>query len=239
MDIKSRRSTPIAIVGMASHLPDSRTLFDFWNNIQNKKDSITDNLGWDGYWKKEDFYDPDTSNKEKTYAYKGGWIPPIDFDPVEFKLPPNMLDSISTAQLFSLYVAKQALRDAGIIGDENNLVDREKVGVILGGAGNGNTSFSLAARQQAPYLKEIMTSAGLPEYVVNDVIQRLLDQYLEWNEDSFPGFLGNVACGRISSYFDLGGTSNMVDAACASSLAAVKAAVGELAEGSFSTLCLF
>ena len=232
MDIKSRRSTPIAIVGMASHLPDSRTLFDFWNNIQNKKDSITDNLGWDGYWKKEDFYDPDTSNKDKTYAYKGGWIPPIDFDPVEFKLPPNMLDSISTAQLFSLYVAKQALRDAGIIGDENNLVDREKVGVILGGAGNGNTSFSLAARQQAPYLKEIMTSAGLPEYVVNDVIQRLLDQYLEWNEDSFPGFLGNVACGRISSYFDLGGTSNMVDAACASSLAAVKAAVGELAEGS-------
>lgn len=232
MDINLRRPVPIAIVGMASHFPDSRSLFDFWNNIRDKKDSITDNLGWEGYWRKEAFYDPDTTNKEKTYAYKGGWIPPIDFDPVEFKLPPNMLDSISTAQLFSLYVAKKAFVDAGIVGNENSRVDREKIGVILGGAGNGNTSFSLAARQQAPYLKEIMRNAGLPDYVVEDIVDRLLDQYLEWNEDSFPGFLGNVACGRISSYFDLGGTSNMVDAACASSLAAIKAAVGELAEGS-------
>ncbi len=232
MDVKLPKSPPIAIVGMASHFPDAVTLFDFWKNINQKRDSITDNTGRDGYWDKEIFYDPDPNCPDKTYAYKAGWIPPIDFDPVEFKLPPMILDSISTAQLFSLHVAKKVLQDASIIGTDNCQVDHDKVGVILGGAGNGNTSFSLAARQQAPYLKAIIKNSGLPGYVADDIVDRLLDQYLEWNEDSFPGFLGNVACGRISSFFDLGGTSNMVDAACASSLAAVKSSIGELADGS-------
>ncbi|MFT5757025.1 MAG: acyl transferase domain-containing protein [Alteromonadaceae bacterium] len=232
MESKVRSIKPVAIVGMASHFPGATSLFDFWNNIQNKTDSVSDNLGLDGYWKKEDFYEPNSKDKDKTYAHKAGWIPPIDFDPVEFKLPPNMVESISTAQLFALHVAKKALLDARIIGDNPIAVNKQKVGVILGGGGNGNTSFMLAARQQAPFVKNILSNSGLPDYVVDDVIDRLLHQYLEWNEDSFPGFLGNVACGRISSCFDLGGTSNMVDAACASSLAAMKAAVSELDSGS-------
>ncbi|WP_102796139.1 type I polyketide synthase [Bowmanella denitrificans] len=232
MDTQRQSTQPIAIVGMASHFPDATDLFEFWRNIYSSKDSVTENLDFEGYWKKEDFYRPNSTDKDMTYAYKAGWIPPIDFDPVEFKLPPNMLESICTAQLFALHVAKQALLDARIIGDDPIEVDRSKVGVILGGAGNGNTSFMLAARQQTPFIREILGNMGLPEELVEEVVQRLLDQYLEWNEDSFPGFLGNVACGRISSFYDFGGTSNMVDAACASSLAAMKAAIGELQSGS-------
>lgn len=232
MDTQRTSVQPIAIVGMASHFPDARDLFEFWRNVYSHKDSVTENLNFDGYWRKEDFYRENSTDKDMTYAYKAGWIPPIDFDPMEFKLPPNMLESVCTAQLFALHVAKQALLDARIIGDDPIAVDRSKVGVILGGAGNGNTSFMLAARQQTPFIREILTSMGLPEPVVEDAIQRLLDQYLEWNEDSFPGFLGNVACGRISSFYDFGGTSNMVDAACASSLAAMKSAISELQSGS-------
>ncbi|MFK5894811.1 MAG: SDR family NAD(P)-dependent oxidoreductase [Pseudomonadota bacterium] len=233
-DKSKNGSQPIAIVGMASHFPDATTLYEFWNNIQTKKDSIVDVDSIDsiGYWKKDNYYDPDPTAEDKTYAYKAGFIPPIEFDPVKFKLPPLILNSISTAQLFSLYVAEKALADANLIDTSNNKVNREKIGVILGGAGNGNTSFSLAARQQAPYLKKIMSNAGLTDNISEDIIERLKNLYLEWNEDSFPGFLGNVACGRITSYFDLGGTSNMVDAACASSLAAMKAAIGELNDGS-------
>ncbi|ANE76720.1 Erythronolide synthase, modules 3 and 4 [Dickeya solani] len=226
-------SSDIAIVGMASHFPDTASLHDFWRNINGKKDSITDidTLPGDDYWYKDDFYHPDATQADKTYGHKAGFIQPIDFDPVEFKIPPAIVDSISTAQLFALYVAKQAMEDAGLVGD-GSLVDRDRIGVILGGSGNGNTSFSLAARQQAPYLRRIMVKSGLSEAVADDVINRVHDLYLEWNEDSFPGFLGNVACGRIASYFDLGGTSYMVDAACASSLAAIKSAVGELQSGS-------
>jgi acyl transferase domain-containing protein/NAD(P)-dependent dehydrogenase (short-subunit alcohol dehydrogenase family) len=53
----------------------------------------------------------------------------------------------------------------------------------------------------------------------------------EWTEDSFPGILMNVTAGRIANRLDLGGTNYTVDAACASSLAAVHLGVRELESG--------
>ena len=50
-------------------------------------------------------------------------------------------------------------------------------------------------------------------------------------EDSFPGVLANVIAGRIANRLDLGGANYTVDAACASSLAAVDLAVKELVTG--------
>jgi acyl transferase domain-containing protein len=43
-------------------------------------------------------------------------------------------------------------------------------------------------------------------------------------EDSFPGVLANVIAGRIANRLDLGGVNYTVDAACASSLAALDVA---------------
>src|SRR6202021_4091674 len=51
-------------------------------------------------------------------------------------------------------------------------------------------------------------------------------------EDSFGGLLLNVAAGRVANRFDLGGVNFTVDAACASSLAAIYNAVRELESGS-------
>ena len=50
-------------------------------------------------------------------------------------------------------------------------------------------------------------------------------------EDSFPGVLANVLAGRIANRLDLRGVNYTVDAACASSLAAVDVACKELASG--------
>ena len=55
--------------------------------------------------------------------------------------------------------------------------------------------------------------------------------YVGWNENAFPGAIGNVVAGRIANRLDLGGTNCIVDAACGSSLAAVNAAISELALG--------
>jgi len=55
--------------------------------------------------------------------------------------------------------------------------------------------------------------------------------YIPWNENSFPGMLGNVISGRVANRFDLGGINSVVDAACAASLSAIKMAVSELIEG--------
>ncbi len=60
----------------------------------------------------------------------------------------------------------------------------------------------------------------------------------EWTEDSFPGFLLNVAAGRVANRFDLGGANYTVDAACGSRLAAAALAVRELESGSADVVIL-
>jgi polyketide-type polyunsaturated fatty acid synthase PfaA len=227
------QNDPIAITGMACQFPEAGNLFEFWNNISDKKYSIQDIDTVDdlSYWDKKQHFDPDPKALDKTYAHQAGFIKPIDFDPIEFKIPPVLVESISAAQLFALHVAKQAVVDSGL-NQEYSQVNKDKVGVILGGSGNGNTSFSLLVRQQIAVFLRIARKCGTPDNIAKEISNRLYDTSLLWNEDSFPGFLGNVACGRIASHFDFGGTSNMVDAACASSHAAIKSAIYELRSGS-------
>src|SRR6185437_5851645 len=73
--------------------------------------------------------------------------------------------------------------------------------------------------------------AGVAANVAEDVVRRIGDSYVGWQENSFPGLLGNVVAGRIANRFDLCGTNCIVDAACASSLAALNLAALELASG--------
>ncbi|MDO9110294.1 MAG: beta-ketoacyl synthase N-terminal-like domain-containing protein, partial [Desulfatirhabdiaceae bacterium] len=59
-------------------------------------------------------------------------------------------------------------------------------------------------------------------------MERISSGFVPWQENSFPGLLGNVVAGRICNRLDLGGTNCVVDAACASSLSAVHLALMEL-----------
>ena len=62
-------------------------------------------------------------------------------------------------------------------------------------------------------------------------MRTIAESYVPWQENSFPGLLGNVVAGRISNRLDLSGTNCVVDAACASSFAAVHVALLELVSG--------
>ena len=59
----------------------------------------------------------------------------------------------------------------------------------------------------------------------------ITDSYVSWQENSFPGLLGNVVAGRIANRLDLSGTNTVCDAACASSLSAIHTAMMELETG--------
>ena len=89
----------------------------------------------------------------------------------------------------------------------------------------------LGARLGHPIWRRALKDAGVAEPVASEVVQRISDSYVGWQENSFPGLLGNVAAGRIANRLDLGGTNCVVDAACASSLGAVHLALMELAAG--------
>jgi len=219
------QQTPVAIIGMANIFPQAKNLREYWENIINKANCITDVPP--SRWAIEDYYDPNPSTPDKTYCKRGGFIPDIDFNPMEFGLPPNILEVTDVSQLLSLVVAKQALADAGY-GTDN--CHRERTGVILGVGGGQKLITPLTSRLQYPLWERVLKSSGLSDEETQKIIEKIKLGYIRWEENSFPGMLGNVIAGRIANRLDLGGINCVVDAACAGSLAALQMALSELTE---------
>ncbi|NQS91461.1 MAG: acyltransferase domain-containing protein, partial [Chloroflexi bacterium] len=227
MSTKLLQKTPIAIIGQAAVFAKADSLTTYWDNILNKIDGITEVPP--SRWNTDDYYDPDPSAEDKTYCKRGGFIPDIDFDPLEFGLPPNLLEVTDSSQLLGLVVARDAMEDAGYGMDVE--FGRETTGVVLGVAGGQKLISDLTSRLQYPIWQRVLESSGVSPEDTEIIINKIKLAYAPWNENSFPGLLGNVIAGRIANRLDLGGMNSVVDAACASSLAAVKTAVSELIEG--------
>ncbi|MHC4889933.1 MAG: beta-ketoacyl synthase N-terminal-like domain-containing protein, partial [Planctomycetota bacterium] len=205
------RSCDIAIIGMACLLPKAPNLRTYWENILNKVDAITEvpTHRWD--WRL--YYDQDAMTRDKVNSRWGGFLDEVAFDPIRYGIPPNTLPSIEPLQLLTLETARAALKDAGYA---TRAFPRERTSVIIG-AGGGAADLG----QQYGF------RSNLPLYVQH-VSPDLLSHLPEWTEDSFAGILLNVAAGRVANRFDLGGVNYTMDAACASSLAALYSAVREL-----------
>lgn len=219
--------TPIAIVGMDCIFPEAENLAQYWDNIVREVDCITDVPP--SRWRSEDYFDADPQTPDKTYCKRGGFIPEIDFDPIEFGLPPNILEATDVSQLLSLVVAKRALEDAGY--GEGRDFDRDRVGVILGVGGGQKLIFPLGSRLNAPIWRRALKSSGIDDADADKIIDKIKAAYVPWEENSFPGLLGNVIAGRIASRLNLGGTNCVVDAACAATLGAATMAIADLVEG--------
>ncbi|EDM45380.1 polyunsaturated fatty acid synthase PfaA [unidentified eubacterium SCB49] len=227
----SLKKTPVAIIGLSAMFADASNVDQFWNNIINQKDSIVDVP--ESRWKIEDYYDADPMVADKTYCKKGGFIPDVDFNPMEFGLPPNILEVTDASQLLSLIAARDAFEDAGYGRESEKFTAllKEKTGVILGVGGGQKLITPLTSRLQAPIWEAALKSSGISEADIPHIVEKMKKAYIGWNENSFPGMLGNVISGRITNRFDLGGINSVVDAACAASLSAIKMAVSELIEG--------
>ncbi|MDF1563271.1 MAG: SDR family NAD(P)-dependent oxidoreductase [Deltaproteobacteria bacterium] len=210
---RKRRAIPpadVAIVGMASIFPGAPDLPRYWSNVVLGVDSVTEVPA--SRWNQELYYDPDSQDGQRTPSKWGGFLSPIDFDPLAFGIPPNSLAAIEPVQLLALEVARRALIDAGY-GERD--FDRERTSVIFGAEAGTDLSAAYGFRNlYRQYLGE------LPE-----ALDRALPSL---TEDSFPGVLANVIAGRIANRLDLGGVNYTVDAACASSLAALDLACKEL-----------
>jgi len=102
---------PVAIIGMSSIFPQAENLNQYWDNIPGEIDCITEIPA--SRREIKDYYDPNPDAPDKTYYKRGGFIPNIDFGPVEFGLPPNLLEATDVSQLLALVVAKACLPDFG------------------------------------------------------------------------------------------------------------------------------
>ncbi|GHT78418.1 hypothetical protein FACS1894104_1570 [Actinomycetota bacterium] len=210
-DLRSHASVDVAIIGMSGIFPDAANIDEYWRNIIFNKNSITEVP--QERWQTELFYDPNTKDTDHVVSKWGGFIGATDFDALEFGITPQSLAAIEPVQLLSLLVTKRAFEDAGF--DDLSTVDLDDTSVIFGVQGAGELSAGYGSR---PGLRKLF--GGLPDKL-DDILPTL-------TEDSFPGILSNVVAGRISNRLNTGGRNFTVDAACASSLAALDIAVGEL-----------
>ena len=223
---RGERSVPIAVVGIAALMPGARDAAQYWRNIVAGRDLITDVPP--GHWLAEGFYDPDPETPDTTYCRRGAFLPEIEFDPLAHGLPPATLPAVDPAQLLGLTVADALLADL-----DRNLagpLSRERVSVILGSSTLSRVG-TMDARIQRPVWLKALREQGIAEEEARAICDRIAAQYVPWQEATFPGLLSNVVAGRIANRLDLHGTNCTVDAACASSLAAVSAAANELALG--------
>ena len=215
---------PIAIVGVSALFPGSTDSNGFWRDILAGRDLIRDVPP--SHWLIEDYYDPDPSAPDKTYAKRGGFLDDVAFDPLKFGVPPSIVPATDTSQLLGLIVAQRVLEDA-TRGDVGR-APRDRTSVILGVTSGQELLASMVSRLQRPVWVKSLRDAGVGESKVEEICERIASHYVPWQESSFPGLLGNVVAGRIANRLDLGGTNCVTDAACASTFAALSMAAGEL-----------
>ena len=228
----------IAIVGAGAILPDAANVPAFWENVKNGRYSITevDRDRWDPAL----YFDPDHNAPDKTYSTIGGWARNYVWDPMKWRLgvPPRVIDAMDEAQKWAIACTREALEDYGF---PKRPLNTDRTAVILGNAMAGEKHYFTALRLYFPeYAYELAEStsfAGLPEALRRDITRELHDRMAnriqDVTEDTMPGELANCIAGRIANIFNFHGPNYVVDAACASAMAAISAAAEGLVANDF------
>ena len=228
---------PIAIVGIGAIMPGALNKDEFWNNIQTGKYCITEVPA--SYWDWHLYYSPDHKAEDKLYSKIGGFIPQtFKFNPLKYRIPPQIAKQMDTIQHLAIETANMALEDAGY---DKKEFDRNRTAVIIGNSMGGMKNDKSNLRLNRPVYYEILkktpTYQSLPpatgQQLINEMEEGVRANFMPVTEDSMPGELANVIAGRVANVFDLHGTNFTVDAACATSLAAVDQAVNGLRMGNF------
>ncbi len=225
---------PIAIVGISAIMPDAPTAQDFWANIRGGRYSISD-VPTDR-WDPELYYDADPHTPEdKTYSRIGGWVREFPWEPMAWRLPipPSVAAHFDEGQMWSISAARSALLDAGW---PDWGVDSDRVGVILGSALGGDKYVRTTMRIGYPeFDRELAASpsfAALPVEIQAAIRAEARERFVSGlpiiTEDTMPGELSNVLAGRVAALFNLRGPNFTTDAACASALAGMSAAIAGL-----------
>jgi acyl transferase domain-containing protein len=222
------KNEPIAVIGMEGIFAGAPDIKTFWQNIMNGVCSIGDPLpSWNA-----DLY---LNQRGATSTQKGGYLKDLyRFKPVDFGIMPNAVDGGEPDQFLALSVAHKALSDAGAkyLNDE---YDHSETGIILGHSpyyhrGQINTAqHHVFTEQFSEIMRAVMPDmTDQQELELNALIRKQLPQF---NADISPALVPNVMTGRIANRLNLRGPNYMIDAACASSLLSVQAAIEELRNG--------
>ncbi|MEW6381363.1 MAG: beta-ketoacyl synthase N-terminal-like domain-containing protein, partial [bacterium] len=123
-------SKDIAIIGVSGRYPGAETLEDYWENLKNGRNCISEipQDRWD--WRKH--YDPDPHKKDKHYSKWGGFIKDVDkFDSLFFNISPREAEVMDPQERLFLETVWATLEDAGYTRKDLDKIHRQ-VGVFVG-----------------------------------------------------------------------------------------------------------
>ena len=228
----------IAIVGVGAVLPNAPNALAFWENIKKGRYCISEVAP--DRWDPALYYDADPTAPDKTYSKIGGWVREFTWDPMKWHMPipPRVVEGMDEAQKWAIACTREALEDYGY---PNRPLDLNRTAVILGNAMAGEKHYLTALRVYFPeYARDLAESksfsalpADVRAAITNELHDRIARDLPPVTEDSMPGELANCIAGRIANLFNFRGPNYVVDAACASAMAAIATAVDGLVEHDF------
>lgn len=201
----------IAIVGYGGIFPGAGDPETFWVNIVEALDATTEVP--QGRWLLDSSraYDPRIPQPDKVYSTRGGFVGPVAPDLTGLDLDPVFLHRLDPVFHLALYAANAAWKSS-----RTELLDRDRVGVIFGNIvlpTEGSSSFS------------------------RGILGKCLEEQLGINwtpaeaTEPLNAFPAGLPAAVVAQALGLRGTQFTLDAACASSLYALKLAADELLSG--------
>ncbi len=212
-----KKRTPIAVVGMAGVFPKAADLNIFWHNIINKIDSTSDVLKDRWIVEPDLMYNPDPmpdkALSKRCCLIDAATLQSIKSDHAGINIDKDLLKSLDPLYHLVLHAGKEALSDCAI-----SSLNKERIGTILAAIALPTDASSLITRK---------------------ILGRSLEQRLfgsSSHSEAKPLTTQECAESRVTSLpaamlakaLGLGGKTYTLDAACASSLYAVKFACDEL-----------
>lgn len=192
-------SSDIAIIGISGKYPKAENLEQFWGNLLQGRDCISEIP--EDRWNHSKYYDSQKGIKGKTYSKWGGFMDDVDcFDPLFFGITPLEAEYMDPQERLFLECAYSTLEDAGYTRERlKSDLDFEagpNIGVFAGVMYEEYQLYGAQLSQEG----EVRALGGSPASIAN----------------------------RVSHYFDFHGPSMAVDTMCSSALTAIDLACKSL-----------
>ncbi|ABC83664.1 Beta-ketoacyl synthase, Acyl transferase subunit [Anaeromyxobacter dehalogenans 2CP-C] len=231
-------AVPLAVIGLGATLPGAEDVPAFWRALQDGRSSIREVPA--SRWDASTYCHPDAARLERSYTRLGGFTDAPAQADARWRIPPAARAAVDPAHLLALRVAEEAVADAGL---ERGAWDRGRTGVFLGFMACQGRKLLAEVRfhlaRLAAEVEAAAPAAGLAGPQARALLEaaraRLERELPPLSEDALPGWLGSVMAARIARRFDLRGPQLTVESACASTLAALQAAVQALRDGTCDT----
>jgi acyl transferase domain-containing protein/D-arabinose 1-dehydrogenase-like Zn-dependent alcohol dehydrogenase/acyl carrier protein len=199
---KEKGPLDIAIIGVSGRYPKAKNKEEFWKNLKEGKNCITEIP--ENRWDHRLYFDEDRNRPGKIYSKWGGFLENIDrFDPQFFNISPREAVIIDPQERLFLQCVYTTLEDAGYTRD--SLAASRDYGL------EGNVGVYVGVMYQ--------------EYQLFAAQEQLLGRpFACWG---IPSSIAN----RVSYFFNFHGPCMAVDTMCSSSLTAIHLACQSLHQG--------